>query len=128
MLAEDANNNHPTQSCEYLMQHKTKMVKGSPFSQRGSPFNQGKWGPGVPIFMGSPKFYDTGTFDCYSSFVAVFRNVNVDVIRHHRFTEEYRDIRMRKQCIPGLPPAIEGLGTRLTRSKNPMDASFLLQR
>ena len=59
------------------------------------------------------------------------RNVNVDVIRRHRFTEEYRDIlfskilgeikRMRKQCIPGLPPAIEGLGTRLvplvTRNK-----------
>ena len=48
----------------------------------------------------------------------------MDVIRRHRFTEEYRDIlfskilgeikRMRKQCIPGLPPAIEGLGTRLT--------------
>ena len=39
-----------------------------------------------------------------------YRNVNVDVIRRHRFTEEYRDIlfskilgeikRMRKQCIP----------------------------
>ena len=47
----------------------------------------------------------------------------MDVIRRHRFTEEYRDIlfskilgeikRMRKQCIPGLPLAIEGLGTRL---------------
>ena len=47
----------------------------------------------------------------------------MDVIRRHRLTEEYRDIlfskilgeikRMRKQCIPGLPPTIEGLGTRL---------------
>ena len=43
-------------------------------------------------------------------------NVNVDVIRRHCFTEEYRDIlfskilgeikRMREQCIPGLPLAI----------------------
>ena len=47
------NKNHPTQSCEYLMQRKTKTMWGS-------PFYQGKWGPGVPIFMGSPKFYDTG--------------------------------------------------------------------
>ena len=53
----------------------------------------------------------------------------MDVIRRHRFTEEYRDIlfskilgeikHMDKQCIPGLPPAtaIEGLGMRLI---NPM--------
>ena len=54
------NKNHPTLSCEYLMQRKTKTVWGSPFSQRGPHFYQGKWGPGVPIFMGSPKFYDTG--------------------------------------------------------------------
>ena len=56
----------------------------------------------------------------------------MDDIRRHRFTEEYRDIlfskilgeikRMRKQCIPGLPPAIEGLGTRLGYCKtNIMD-------
>ena len=53
------------------------------------------------------------------------RNVNVDVIRRHRFTEEYRLFskilgeikRMRKQCIPGLSPAIEGLGTRQSFQK-----------
>ena len=33
---------------------------GVPIFPKGSPFYQGKWGPGVPIFMGSPKFYDTG--------------------------------------------------------------------
>ena len=56
------------------------------------------------------------------------RNVHVDVIRRLRFTEEYQDIlfskilgeikRMRKQCIPGLPSAIEGLGTRLSIEEN----------
>ena len=29
------NKNHPTLSCEYLMQRKTKTVLGSPFSQKG---------------------------------------------------------------------------------------------
>ena len=73
----------------------------------------------------------TGTFARHGLLLLVVRcgysrNVNVDVIRRHRFTEEYRDIlfskilgeikRMRKQCIPGLPPAIEGLGTRLRSS------------
>ena len=36
--------------------------KGSPFSrENGDPGSPFLWGPRVPIFMGSPKFYDTGS-------------------------------------------------------------------
>ena len=52
--------------------------------------------------------------------VLLARNVNV---RRHSASSFHGDIlfsnlfgeikRMRKQCVPGLPPAMEGLGTRL---------------
>jgi len=38
----------------------TKNVRRSPFP-RGSSFYLGKWESRVPIFMGSPKFYDTSS-------------------------------------------------------------------
>ena len=33
------------------MQHKTKNGEGVPIFPKGSPFYQGKWGPGVPKFL-----------------------------------------------------------------------------
>ena len=39
---------------------KSRML-GVPKFTEGSPKSWWKWGPGVPIFMGSPKFYDTGS-------------------------------------------------------------------
>ena len=38
----------------------TQKMSGVPIFQKGSPFNWGIWESGVPIFTGSPKFYDTG--------------------------------------------------------------------
>ena len=41
------------------MGYSRKTIGGPHFPNR-VPISPGKWGPGVPIFMGSPKFYDTG--------------------------------------------------------------------
>ena len=36
-------------------------VWGGPRFHEGVPILPGKWGPGIPIFTASPKFYDTGS-------------------------------------------------------------------
>ena len=45
----------------------------------------------------------------------------MDVIRRHRFTEEYRDILFSKI----FPPAIEGLRTRLDERDTPLSRQFI---
>ena len=54
------NKNHPTQSCEYLMQRKTKTMWGSPFSQRGPHFTRENGDQGSPFSWGPQNFMTPG--------------------------------------------------------------------
>jgi len=47
-----------SQRCQALVATYLTVARG-PYFPKGVPNLPGKWGPGIPIFTGSPKFYDT---------------------------------------------------------------------